>query len=129
MPNSARVPILAPIGSANICPLGSKERWELRALPFGCNASTLTVLSVIVSVLGTVAAIGAGFGMVYLAKGIQRRWKETDRQGWAWTGGLENKLPFSLARVFGKGHQRHDDHGGILGEEARDNDETRPLLA
>lgn len=127
MPNPARLPILTPIGSANICPLSSKERWELRALPFGCKASTLTVLSVIVSILGTLAAIVMGFGMVYLARSVRRRWKETDRQGWAWTG-LENKLLFSLARVLGKGRQRHDEQGGILGEEARDNDETRPLL-
>ena len=91
----------------------------------------MTVLSVIVSILGTVAAIGAGFGMVYFAKTMRRHWKETNRQGRAWIG-LERKLPFSLARVFGKVRQRHDEHGGILGEEARDEtrpfDETTPLL-
>ncbi|PLB43764.1 hypothetical protein P170DRAFT_480723 [Aspergillus steynii IBT 23096] len=60
VPNSAHLPILAPLGSSQICPLGSKERWELRALPFGCNVSTITFLTAVGSVLSTLAAIALG---------------------------------------------------------------------
>lgn len=94
----------------------------------------MTVLSVIVSILGTLATIGVGYGMVYLAKSVRRRWKEIDRErlnglgrGWAWAG-LENKLLLPLAKLFGMNPQRHDEQGEFLVEEARDNEETRPLL-
>jgi hypothetical protein len=133
VPNSARVPILSPIGSAKICPLGSEERWELRARPFGCRASSLTVLSVVVSVLVTLAVIGAGYGLLYLARSVRRRWKEINseplndqEQRWS-LGNLPNKLMFSLARVVGRSRQR-DEQGQFLAEDARDSGETRPLL-
>ena len=133
MPNSARVPILAPIGSANICPLGSEERWELRARPFGCRASSLTILSVVISVLVTLAAIGAGYGLLCLARIVRRRWKEINseplhdqEQRWS-LGNLSNKLLYSLARLFGRSRQRAG-QGQILAGDARDSGETRPLL-
>ncbi|KAJ5682200.1 hypothetical protein N7462_005365, partial [Penicillium macrosclerotiorum] len=104
VPNPARLPILAPLGSAQICPLGPKERWELRALPFGCNASTLTVLSIAVAILGTLAAIAVGSGVVYIAQGVRCRWKEAeyerldDRgQGSAWGGLFHCRWLVSLA--------------------------------
>ncbi|KAJ5135701.1 uncharacterized protein N7515_004979 [Penicillium bovifimosum] len=78
VPNPSRVPILAPIGSSGICPLGSKEEWELRAISFGCHASTLTVISVSVAVLATLALGGMVVGLVWLVRRIQRRWKEDD---------------------------------------------------
>ncbi|KAJ5561875.1 hypothetical protein N7535_003662 [Penicillium sp. DV-2018c] len=78
VPNPSRIPILAPIGSSGICPLGSKEEWELRAIPFGCHASTLTVLSVTVAVLGTLALVGMMVGMMWLVRWIRWRWKEDD---------------------------------------------------
>ncbi|KAJ5482048.1 hypothetical protein N7475_000860 [Penicillium sp. IBT 31633x] len=80
VPNPSRVPIFAPLGSSNICPLGSKERWEMRASPFGCNASTVTVLSVIVAVLGTLAFGGTMAGLVWLVRRTRRHWKETEYQ-------------------------------------------------
>ncbi|KAJ5364948.1 uncharacterized protein N7496_010661 [Penicillium cataractarum] len=133
VPNSARLPILAPIGSSHICPLGFEERWELRTLPFGCNASSLTVISVVVSILGTLAAIATGFGITYLANSVRRRWTGTNRgnlndqgEGLAF-GTLFYKLPFALVRIFGKCRQR-DGQSQLLVEEARDNGETRPLL-
>lgn len=76
-----RVPILAPIRSTDICPLGSKERWELRAQPLGCYASTLTVLSVIVSVLGVLALGVLGVVLVWCVRQAQRRWKDSEYEG------------------------------------------------
>ncbi|KAJ5419242.1 uncharacterized protein N7487_002792 [Penicillium crustosum] len=78
VPNPSWVPIFAPLGSENICPLGSKERWELRAKPFGCHASTVTVLSVIGAVLTTLMLGVVGVGLVWLVYRTRRRWKEVE---------------------------------------------------
>ncbi|KAJ5301777.1 hypothetical protein N7508_006640 [Penicillium antarcticum] len=126
VPNTARVPIFAPIGLETICPLGSKERWELRALPLGCHASTLTVLSVMIAVLGTVAFGGVLFGIVWLVQRVRRRWKETeygrasDRKSGheGHSGGLG--IGLFLAFWPGKGHRMEIEDG--------DEAETRPLL-
>ncbi|QGA15370.1 hypothetical protein EYB26_003027 [Talaromyces marneffei] len=45
-----KYPLLAPIDYPDICPLGAKERWELRARGLGCNVSTRNFLSVVVAV-------------------------------------------------------------------------------
>ncbi|KAJ5166772.1 uncharacterized protein N7482_005553 [Penicillium canariense] len=130
VPNPVRLPILAPIRSANICPLGSEERWELRALPFGCRASTLTVISVIVAVLGTLAAIGVGYGALYLVKSVRHRWKRTgnehlDRQRERSDRKTSrNWLISSLSKVLWKSRSRRTQGQ----EEVQDNEETRPLL-
>ncbi|KAL1999390.1 hypothetical protein VTN02DRAFT_4588 [Thermoascus thermophilus] len=58
-PHHLRLPgILTPIHNAHICPLGAPERWDLRTAPFGCAVSTMTLLTTVISVLGTLAAIG-----------------------------------------------------------------------
>lgn len=49
--------ILAPIKYEDICPLKWRERWEMRAKPFSCRCSTMTLISVVVAVLSTIAAI------------------------------------------------------------------------
>lgn len=126
MPNTARVPIFAPIGSESICPLGSKERWELRALPLGCHASTLTVLSVMIAVLGTVAFGGVVFGIVWLVQCVKRRWKETEYDRVSDRESGDDRKPWDLgigsflALFPGKGRGTEVEDG----EEA----ETRPLL-
>ncbi|KAJ5838113.1 uncharacterized protein N7525_003301 [Penicillium rubens] len=78
VPNPSRVPIFAPFGSENICPLGAKEKWELRALPFGCHASTLTVVSVMGAVLAILALGVVGVGLVWLVRRTRWRWRETE---------------------------------------------------
>src|SRR5271170_6093415 len=39
--------ILSPIGDENICLLAWRERWEMRAIPFSCRCSTMTLMSVV----------------------------------------------------------------------------------
>ncbi|KAJ5794050.1 hypothetical protein N7457_000649 [Penicillium paradoxum] len=130
VPNPSRFPIFAPIGSSIICPLGSKERWEMRALPFGCDASTLTVLSVIVAMLGTLALGGVVVGVVWLVRRT-RRWKEAEyeridgeEQGssaWqSWDLGLA-----SIVGLFPYWSRMGDQTEAEEGEDAA---ETRPLL-
>lgn len=48
----------------------------MRALPLGCNVSTVTFLSVLGAVFGTLAFICVGFVVVGLVKRVRRRWKE-----------------------------------------------------
>ena len=134
MPNPSRVPIFAPFGSENICPLGAKERWELRALPFGCHASTLTVVAVMSAVLAILALGVVGVGLLWLVRRTRWRWKETEYEraeraeradeeeqgssrwrGWIW--GL-----VSLASLFPQSG-RIESH-----TEAEEDVETRPLL-
>ncbi|KAL1962716.1 hypothetical protein VTN77DRAFT_9260 [Rasamsonia byssochlamydoides] len=58
VPNpSPNFPILAPLRNSDICPLGARERWELRARPFGCQVSTTTFLTAVGAVLGTLALV------------------------------------------------------------------------
>ncbi|KAJ5331251.1 hypothetical protein N7476_001034, partial [Penicillium atrosanguineum] len=78
VPNTARLPILAPLRSTHICPLGAKERWELRALPFGCSVSTTTFLSTAVAALSTVALIGVVYLVIGIVQRARSRWKEAE---------------------------------------------------
>lgn len=141
VPNPARLPILAPIRNDRICPLGSKERWELRALPFGCNVSTLTFLSVLGTTFGMLAMTGIGFVGYWMVRSLRRRWKSSDYerldvdqpQSSRW-GFLEVGLFASLiGAVVGRGDDRGRESSSSLregdGEEDRHEDgETRPLL-
>ncbi|KAJ5985426.1 hypothetical protein N7499_008294 [Penicillium canescens] len=126
VPNTAWVPIFTPISSESICPLGSKERWELRALPLGCHASTLTVLSVMIAVLGTVAFGGVVFGIVWLVQCVRRRWKETEYDRVSDRESSDDRQPWDLgissflALFPGKGRRTEVEDG----EET----ETWPLL-
>ncbi|EKV17647.1 hypothetical protein PDIP_30600 [Penicillium digitatum Pd1] len=131
VPNPSRVPIFAPFGSENICPLGSKERWELRATPFGCHASTVTVLSVFGAVFGTVALGALGVGLVWLVRWTRWRLKEVEYdqpdeegqgsskwRGWDWR----------LASLVSLCPQWRRTECQTEVEEEEEEAETRPLL-
>ena len=60
--------LLEPIVNNNICPY-SEERFELRTKALGCNCSTTTFLSVVVTVFVTIATL---FAFYTLSLGIQR---------------------------------------------------------
>jgi len=64
----------------DVCPWWS-ERWELRTRPLGCNVSTLTFLTSIVTILSTLFAIGVLVGSIVVLKLVRIRWRaRTD--GW-----------------------------------------------
>ncbi|KAI5211643.1 hypothetical protein E4T42_08176 [Aureobasidium subglaciale] len=67
--------LLTPI-SHPVCPLAS-ERYELRTKTLGCNCSTITFLSVIVTVFCTIAALLLISGVLWLLKW----WGRTFRSG------------------------------------------------
>lgn len=103
----------------------------MRASPFGCNASTVTVLSVIVAVLGTLAFGGTMAGLVWLVRRTRRHWKETEYQrieseeegssGWqAWDSRLASLV--GLLPYWGQTR----DHTEVMDGEHEA--ESRPLL-
>ncbi|GFN19017.1 metallopeptidase Mip1 [Aspergillus tubingensis] len=128
VPNPSLLPILSPLHSSQICPLGSKERWELRAIPFGCHVSTTTFLTGVVGVLGTLAVLGLIALGVWVGRGVRRRggWK-----GLPVVFGNGNWVGVVFSRWGGRrGRDGEDEEGAGGGRRAGDGgeDERRPLL-
>ncbi|OTB18527.1 hypothetical protein K445DRAFT_315359 [Daldinia sp. EC12] len=84
VPNSNRIPFLAPAWDENVCPHWA-ERWEIRTRPLGCQVSTITTLTSLVSIAFTLLFVL----LVTLAVfGIQRlRGYSKKNPGWwmVWT--------------------------------------------
>lgn len=123
VPNPNTFPILAPIKSSTICPLSDKERWELRATPLGCDVSTITFLTAVVTIMSTLMVVG----LVFVA-------------AWAWKRVMswyqEGKLAEWRDGIFGTGDSRGSDSDADVGREEEecvlgedvDDRERRPLL-
>ncbi|KXL44767.1 hypothetical protein M433DRAFT_269295 [Acidomyces richmondensis BFW] len=73
--------ILSPITSGSTCPL-QDERFELRTRAFGCACSTTTLLSIIVTVLATVAACLLLFGIALAIKRLNQVFGAGSWHGW-----------------------------------------------
>ncbi|KAH6690399.1 hypothetical protein F5X68DRAFT_69650 [Plectosphaerella plurivora] len=56
VPNAYPVPLLAPAYDEQICPHWA-ERWEIRSQPLGCQVSTITSLTSIVTIGSTLVFI------------------------------------------------------------------------
>ncbi|KAI0173393.1 hypothetical protein GGR52DRAFT_384646 [Hypoxylon sp. FL1284] len=56
VPNSAKVPLLAPAWDENVCPHWA-ERWEIRTRPLGCQVSTITTLTALVTIASTLVFV------------------------------------------------------------------------
>ncbi|EGY23074.1 uncharacterized protein VDAG_04512 [Verticillium dahliae VdLs.17] len=52
VPNSYPIPLLAPAYDEGICPY-REERWEMRTRPLGCQVSTVTGLTGVISIAST----------------------------------------------------------------------------
>ncbi|WZH39609.1 PSI domain-containing protein [Fusarium acuminatum] len=52
VPNTQKIPLLAPAYDENVCPHWA-ERWELRTRPLGCQVSSITSLTAIVTIIST----------------------------------------------------------------------------
>ncbi|EHY56102.1 hypothetical protein HRR86_009607 [Exophiala dermatitidis] len=65
--------ILSPIKSSTICPLGWRERWEMRARPFSCRCSSMTFISVVVAVLVTLGCVLGICMAVKLGRWVRRK--------------------------------------------------------
>lgn len=68
---SRTFPLLSPIRHAHICPLTRpSERYELRTRGLGCQVSTITLLTSIVTIFSTIAALLVFYGLWKLIKVI-----------------------------------------------------------
>lgn len=135
VPNpSAKYPLLAPIDYPDICPLGAKERWELRARGLGCNVSTRNFLSVVVAVISSFVLVGLIALVFYvLSKMIgwcmERRSRSRDRRG-----GRRNHLGIIFYRGMDGDRvdiiEEETGHGraGRMSQDGVSIDETSPLL-
>ncbi|KAL7629568.1 hypothetical protein AAE478_001089 [Parahypoxylon ruwenzoriense] len=56
VPNSNRVQLLAPAWDENVCPHWA-ERWEIRTHPLGCQVSTITTLTSLVTIVSTLVFV------------------------------------------------------------------------
>ncbi|KAI6085435.1 hypothetical protein F4821DRAFT_149780 [Hypoxylon rubiginosum] len=56
VPNSNRVPFMAPAWDENVCPHWA-ERWEIRTRPLGCQVSTITTLTSLVTIASTLVFV------------------------------------------------------------------------
>lgn len=104
-------------------------------MPFGCNASTLTVLAVVIAVLGSLALLGLGLLIFKLVQRLRRRWKESDyerlqdqQQDSAWSACLDCGMLASLLSLHGGPSQGQNTDQDQLEVERGDEAETRPLL-
>ncbi|EEH17884.2 hypothetical protein PABG_00447 [Paracoccidioides brasiliensis Pb03] len=135
IPNRSPFPLLAPLENHTLCPLGPHERWELRSTPLGCNVSTATFLTGVVSVLSTLVLVLVGWVVVVFMKmgwrgfvSMRRRENGTGTgagpgSGWEWMDGFR----------FVVGGRRWLDRMGqrrvvVVFDEGRDGGERRPLL-
>ncbi|KAJ5127231.1 hypothetical protein N7448_008010 [Penicillium atrosanguineum] len=126
---------IPPLRSTHICPLGAKERWELRALPFGCSVSTTTFLSTAVAALSTVALIGVVYLVIGIVQRARSRWKEAEHgrlddqeRESSWCGCLDLGLVGSLfTGLFDKSQGQQGQSQRLLGDD-QDDAESRPLL-
>ncbi|KAF3480185.1 uncharacterized protein GIQ15_05532 [Arthroderma uncinatum] len=78
--NASPFPLLAPLTSEKICPLGPKERWEIRTRPFGCRVSTASFLTSLVSVMSTIALVLIGYAAYQMWVAKKRAEEERQEQ-------------------------------------------------
>lgn len=87
IPNPATFPLLSPLTNPLICPdTHGHERWELRAKGLGCNVSTRNFLSVVVTVVGTLAVVGLVWVSRVVWRAIRRRYKRKTWSSKRWNG-------------------------------------------
>jgi hypothetical protein len=116
VPNIALVPILAPVTNPDVCPFWD-ERWEVRTRPLGCYVSTITFLTCLGSVFGTLLVL---LLMVGISRGVRfmgRVWRGREEGWWRLYDRNWNCRP--SWRIWRGGR-------GVVGSE--ENGETRPLL-
>lgn len=88
VPNSHKIPLLAPAYDENVCPHWA-ERWELRTRPLGCQVSSITSITSIVSITSTLVFVLLVFLIVkgvlwyrHYHKTHPRWWRQLHRYRW-----------------------------------------------
>ncbi|KAH8150125.1 uncharacterized protein LAJ45_05811 [Morchella importuna] len=71
--------LFTPLGDPKVCPMSS-ERFELRTKPLGCNVSTVTALTAVVSVFSTLLLVGIIFVVVRYHASLGSLWRRIWRR-------------------------------------------------
>lgn len=116
--------ILSPLKSESVCPLSWRERWELRAKPFSCRCSTMTLMAVLVAVLGTLVGVALIWEVVRLGRLGMMRWRGR-KEGW-WRVGGEGRWKRLWTR---KSQARRSGSVDDTGQAVVVEGEREPLLA
>ncbi|KXJ96001.1 hypothetical protein Micbo1qcDRAFT_30428 [Microdochium bolleyi] len=93
VPNrNKNLPFLAPAWDEDICPHWA-ERWELRTRPLGCQVSTITTLTSLVTIACTLTLVLLGFGTIFGVRQVSR-WcgRRRIRKGRSVQGGDEDHV-------------------------------------
>jgi hypothetical protein len=119
VPNIHAIPLLAPLTDPDICPYWN-ERWEVRTRTLGCHVSTITFLTAVGSVLGTLVFLGLVWGLVKMGRWGRKVWRGREEgwwRAWRWNPSLRWRWRGAWRR-------------GVRGEETErcEDGETRPLL-
>lgn len=80
VPNNYTVPALAPAYDEDICPHWA-ERWEIRTRPLGCQVSTITGLTSLVSIASTIALALIIMFLLYCFRRV-RTYHQQQPAGW-----------------------------------------------
>ncbi|KAL5356899.1 hypothetical protein BJX96DRAFT_133747 [Aspergillus floccosus] len=128
VPNRASLAILSPLGSSQICPLGSKERWELRTTTLGCNVSTFTFLTASASVAATLATIGLGYLALWAWERVMAWWREEKHPGGSYASWISRMRPRSLQHSAMQTTPGDMERNGREIEDEINDAERRPLL-
>ena len=115
--------ILSPLKTDELCPLGWRERWELRARPFSCRCSSMTFVSVVVAVLATLLSLSLILLTVRLGRWAGRRWRARQKGWWR----LRNWIPRWLRKEQRDTATQSETIGPA--QAPTENDERTPLLA
>ncbi|KAF2465219.1 uncharacterized protein BDR25DRAFT_270741 [Lindgomyces ingoldianus] len=79
-PLSLAFPLLSPLRYKFICALGP-ERFELRTSGLGCQVSTITFLTSIVTIFCTIAGFIILYGLIKVIEWVRNAWK-AGKGGW-----------------------------------------------
>ncbi|KAH6961499.1 hypothetical protein DER45DRAFT_201787 [Fusarium avenaceum] len=89
VPNTQKIPLLAPAYDENVCPHWA-ERWELRTRPLGCQVSSITSLTAIVTIISTLVFVLITVLLAMAIRWLWRHHKKNPRwwrlQNHGWTG-------------------------------------------
>ncbi|PNH44128.1 hypothetical protein VD0004_g3508 [Verticillium dahliae] len=80
VPNSYPIPLLAPAYDEGICPY-REERWEMRTRPLGCQVSTVTGLTGVISIASTLVFLLLAVAAVFACRRAWR-WGKAGRHRW-----------------------------------------------
>jgi Plexin repeat len=120
IPNSYRIPILAPAYDPGICPHWV-ERWDLRAKPLGCNVSTITFLTSVVSIASTLLFVVILWLSIKSGIWLRNNWRRQQYGWWnaaSWRGGARKEwkiLGWKIKDCEQAGDVRPNENTGLLG--------------